>query len=409
MMSRMSKKHRVVIVGGGFGGVYTAKALSTSVHKHAIEVTLIDRDNYFLFTPLLHEVATGGLSPLSVTLPLREIFVGKCNVTVRHGEVANVDTENKKVQIGEKNIFYDTLVIATGAETAWHGVSGAREHALSLKTLPDARAIRTRIIDCFEEAMTTESEEKKRELLTFVIVGSGATGVEFAAELSDFTCGTLSKLYPLSSEEKKMISVKLLSHGPELLTQFPSDLRDIAEDVLKKKRIDVLFNAEATEVREHEIITSTGTIPTRTVVWTAGVEPRSPGQGGSLLHVRQTLQMVGQDNVFVVGDVSNIKGAEYPMLAQVAVEQGEHVAENIERQITGRELLPFEYKIRGMIASLGQWMAVGEIHGRHFHGRFMWWLWRTIYLFKFPSLRKRLRVATEWTINLFFSRDITKI
>lgn len=411
MMMSMKDTCRVVIVGGGFGGVYTAKALARSAHKKKIQVTLVDRENYFLFTPLLHEVATGGLSPLSVTLPLREVFSAHCNVAVHQGEVTEIDMEKKKVVLKDDELEYDSLVLATGAETNFRGVPGAKENTYPLKTLKDAAAIRDQVIDCFERATYVKSKEEKRELLTFAVVGSGATGVEFAAELADFTCGTLAKYYPLSSEDKKMISVKLLANGPEVLGQFPSKLRDIAEEVLKKKRIDIVFNSTAKEVTENGVVTEGGLIKTKTVVWTAGVKPGAPAgaPGEKRIEVLKTLEVKDHEGVYAVGDLSQVVPDGYPMLAQVASAQGEIVAENIERSLFDREHVEFEYKMKGMIASLGQWMAIGEIYGKNVHGRFMWWLWRTIYLFKFPSMRKRFKVAVEWTVNLFFPRDITKI
>lgn len=402
--------HHVVIVGGGFGGVYTAKALAHSAHTNQIKVTLVDRQNYFLFTPLLHEVATGGLSPLSVTLPLREIFYTHPNVDVWQGEVTTVDKVQKTVSVGGQTLSYDTLVLATGARTDFRGVEGAEKHAFSLKTLPDAAAIRGRIIDCFEEAAHAKTKEEKRALLTFSVVGAGATGVEFAAELVDFTCGTLARYYPLSETEKNMISVKLIVSGPEVLKQFPSRLRDVAEETLRRKGVEIVFNARAQAVNADRIQLSDGaSIPTHCVVWTAGVTPDAPvrdGVGG--VAVDEALRMKDVGDVYVIGDVARHPG-EHPMLAQVATRQAEVVARNIERSLFGREPEAFEFKLQGMIASLGQWNAVGDIKGKMLHGRIMWWLWRTVYLFKFPSWRKRIKVALEWTIGLFSARDTTKI
>jgi len=402
-------KHRVVIIGGGFGGVYTAKTLSKSIHRKKLEVILIDKENYFLFTPLLHEVATGGLSPLSVTLPLREIFSKACNVSVMQDEVLSVDLEEKQVVLKDRSVEFDSVVFATGAKTNFRNTEGARGYTLPLKNLLDAALIRNTIINNFEKAVYEKDKKEKKKLLTFVVVGGGATGIEFACELADFVKGTLLKYYPLSNEDKELLSVKLVVSGNEVLKQFPDESRKITQDKLIEKGVDIIFNRKASLVDGEGLKLSEGErIDSKAVIWTAGIEPQNVS-GESHMKVQKSLKLEGYDSAYAIGDVAVVSDKYYPDLAQVAVEQAFIVAYNIERSLLNQDPVDFDYKIRGMLASLGQWMAVGNVFGRNISGRFAWWLWRTIYLFKFPSWRKRIKVALEWTINLFYPRDITKI
>lgn len=434
----MEQRIRIVIVGNGFGGVYTAKHLHSLVERGLAEITIIGRANHFLFTPLLHEVATGGLSPTSVVEPLHEVF--------RHSNIRCLEMEVGKVDLTEQAVIgacrgtperipYDYLVIASGAETNSYGIKGVAEHAYTLKTLADAVAIRNRIIQAVEEASATTDAMKRKQLLSFAVVGAGPTGVEIVSEMIEFLEELVGDYYSKNLSLAD-ISVSLISAGPDIVAQFVPTLRKRALDILTAKKVKVLLNMAVCEVDEHGVVARCGTaepslLSAGTVVWVAGVKgtpvslveksgvvPVTVHPSGRLV-VSEQLQLPGYEQVFALGDAAtHLVGADarpLPMLAQVAEQEAEVVAANIkalvESRLSGRpaSLFPYKLHLKGMLLSLGQWQAVGDIYGFHFSGPLMWWVWRTAYLSKFLSWRKRCKIMFEWTINLFSPRDITRV
>jgi len=411
------QKKRVVIIGGGFGGVYVAKKLKKLAAKELIEVTLVNRTNYFLFTPLLHEVATGGLSPTSIAEPIREIF-RKTKIKFRQAEVLEIDFKNKKIKTDTGDLPYDFLVISTGASTKFHGITGAKEHSLTLKNLSDALKIRSKIIDSFEQASFESDPIKRQELLTFSIVGGGATGVELVAEISEFVFDTLLPFYCRTHCDKNDVRIVLISSSKEILPLFPMVLRDWALKILLRKNIEVFRGVRVSELSKGDIILTDQTrIISSNIFWTAGVSPQLPNFIGEVptesgrIKADKNLRIEGESSVFVLGDSALFLSEKEPltMSAQVTVQQAKTVANNVKNLIENKGLKSFKYRSQGELVSLGQWMAVGSMFGFKIKGRFAWWIWRTVYLFKFTSWRKRFRIAFEWTINLFYSRDITKI
>lgn len=413
-------KKKVVILGCGFGGMYAAKELLGAVKRGEIELAIINKTNYFLFTPLLHEVATGGLTAGSVSESIRNIFAGY-DVQIYEGDAEVIDPTTKSVSIAGRTIPYDYLVVTTGAKTNYYNTPGAAEHALELKDLDDALRIKSRIIERFEQAALATDSDEKRALLSFIIVGGGATGVELAGELIQF-CSLLAKRFFNHSQiSKKDITIALLTAGTEILTQFEPKLRSVAAAQLEQSGIAIRYNMQVTEVTPEGIRTKDGTAFTaRTVFWVAGVKPNLPVfASGDVVPISPTgriqtdeyMRVAGHAGVFAFGDAASKKdsnGKELPMLAQVASRQAPIVARNILALIHGKELTSYEWKSKGSLISLGQWFAVGEIYSMGIAGTFAWWMWRTVYLFKFPTWRKRLSIATEWTANIFFARDITK-
>ncbi len=429
------RRPHVVILGAGFGGVYVAKRLKRAVRNGEIDLTIINRTNSFLFTPLLHEVATGGLSPRTVAEPLREIFA-RTGVRIIQGQVESINSVGRRLSVrtGEHSLKldYDYLVIATGAETNFYGIPGAAENTLSLKSLKDAIKIRDRIIDAFEEAVVTEDEAKRRALLSFAIVGGGATGVEVAAELAEFIDGMVKRYYGdahcrvgdprhCRREEPK---VALIHAGKELLEQFAPSLRASVYRHLSQKGVAVMVEAVVTEVTAEGLKLASGTaIPAATIIWTAGVkasapvfEDVKPTLIGGRMAVDNYFRLLGSKDIFVLGDaaayVDQYGGSHQkplPQLAQVAEAQSETVAANVLASIRKQLLQDFHYESKGSMVSVGQWFAIGEIYSMHMAGRFTWWLWRTVYLFKFASWKKRIRIGFEWFIQMFFPRDITRI
>ena len=435
----MLKPH-IVILGAGFGGTYLAKKLLPHVKKGRIDVTIVNRTNYFLFTPLLHEVATGSLSPTSVAEPLREIFHGT-GVRIAQGTVESIDRTGKVVKLSghsrECIIPYDYLVIATGAETNYYGIPGAEKFAYPLKDLRDAARIRSRVIDAFEQAMLTADATERAALLSFVVVGGGATGVETAAELADLIQGMVRRYYshtkdcdPADSRHYKPEEprVVLIHTGPQVLQMFKPSLRAAAEKRLRESGVMLQLESTVTEVTNVGIKLSSGMmIPSHTIIWAAGVKAiiphfdgDQPALIGGRLAVDEYFRVNGDKHIFALGDAAGYvdreilaadptKTVTLPMLAQVASAESAAVARNLVASIREIQLSPFRYRSKGAMVSVGQWFALGEIFSLNIAGRLTWWMWRTAYLFKFASWKKRLRIAFEWTLELFYPRDITKL
>jgi NADH dehydrogenase len=437
----MLKPH-IVILGAGFGGTYLTKKLAPLVRAGKIEVTLVNRTNYFLFTPLLHEVATGSLTPTSVAEPLREIF-HKTDIHISQSSVEGIDIEKRTVRLSgahhthEQTVPYDYLVIATGAETNYYGIPGAEKHSYPLKNLLDAARIRSRIIDVFEQAIATADPTERARLLSFIVVGGGATGVEMAAELAEFVHTIVSRYYHVKKDcninfqggcRPEEPTIRLINTSGELLTMFPVSLRKIALERLKKNGVIVSLNTSVTEATKDGLKLSTGeTAFSSTVIWTAGVKPIVPPFVGitpqivaGRIAVDEFFRVGGHKHVFALGDVAGYTDRDIlstdptktkllPQLAQVASAQASTVAKNIIATIRGEKLTDFHYHSKGSMVSLGQWFALGEIYSLNIAGRITWWLWRTVYLFKFASWKKRIRIGFEWAFELVYPRDITKL
>ena len=408
---------KIVILGAGFAGIYGA--LSTlKACGDDVEITIVNRTNYFLFTPMLHEVATGGLGHHQVVESIRGI-VYRSKIQFLEAVIQFVDVEKKMVMTDHGSLAYDILVVALGATTNYFGTKGAEEHTLVLKDLMDAIRIRDTVIDKFEAASREKDPAKRRAMLSFVVVGGGATGVEYAAELAEFAERTLYKYYG-KEFSNECAGITLVHAGPSLLAPFSPKTQAYAAKSLEKIGVKVLLNAKVTEVDAGGIVLATGErIEAETVVWTAGVRPNVvPVTGGELpadasnrILTAATLLVSGRTDIFAVGDNAHVEGPDgkpYPMLAQVAERQAKHLGGNIRRALRGEKLEPFSYKLQGSLVSLGKWNAAGTIGGVDIHGAFAWFIWRTVYLFKFISKAKRIKIAADWTVALFFPRDVTR-
>lgn len=434
----MLKPH-VVILGSGFGGTYVAKKLVKHVAAGRIEVTIVNSTNYFLFTPLLHEVATGSLTPTSVAEPLREIFVNT-GIRLAQGTVESIDRHNKSIKLAghsDCRLTYDYLVIATGATSNYYNIPGAEKFTFGLKTLSDAARIRSQIIDAFERAILTKDPLERASLLTFVIVGGGATGVETAAELAEFIRGMAKRYYGATKDcdfndsrvcKPEEPVVHLVHMGKEVLEMFRPTLRQAAEKRLRHNGVVMHLSTSVTEVMSNGLKFADGTsVASNTIIWTAGVKPVIPHIEGEMpalvagrLAVDEYFRVNGEPSIFALGDVAGYvdrddlekdptKTKPLPMLAQVAEGEATIVARNIVSSIRQKPLVPFHYHSKGSMVSVGQWFAIGEIFSLHISGRFTWWLWRTVYLFKFASWKKRIRIGFEWALELIYPRDITKL
>jgi NADH dehydrogenase len=397
-------KTKIVIIGGGFGGVYTARNLYR-LYGDTAEITLINKQNYFLFTPLLHEVATGSLTPDSVMESLREIFLGT-SVTCVEDTVNSVDRTNKVVTTTNSSYKYDYLVVSTGAETNYFGIAGAQENSLTLKNVSDAILLRNHIIDTLEKSTQIKNTNK----ISFAIIGAGATGVELSAEIIEYARSILKSFYSDSLINENDIEVILITNTPQIISVFPEKMRILAQSILEKKGVNIITNATVTKVEKGLITFSDQTTLTvHTVIWVAGVKPSLSSISGitigpkGRMEVNEYLQSLEDQNIFGLGDSSGI----HPMLAQIAVQQAVTVANNIYAHNNGSEPSKFDTKIKGLLISLGKWNALGDIKGYTLNGPFMWFIWRTVYLFNYNSWKKRFEVAFEWVINLFIIRDIT--
>jgi NADH dehydrogenase len=421
-VARKPRKKRIVILGGGFGGVYAAIHLEKLMaRERTAEICLVSRDNFFLFTPMLHEIAASDLEITNIVNPLRKLLR---RVEVLVGSVNQIDLPNQRVLIsrGYRNrpqqIGYDHLVLALGSITNFHNLPGFSELALTMKALPDAIRLRAQILQRLEDANSESDPIDRQSLLTFVVAGGGFAGVETVAAVNDFLREALP-FYPNVGEE--MLRVILVHSRPVILPELGESLGRFAEKILARRRVEVRLNTRVKSMTESEVLLADGvSIPSRTLVWTAGTVP-SPiisslpcaKERGRLL-VNQFLGVPDWPNVWAVGDcafVPDIRnpGKSHPPTAQHAIREGEVVAQNIAAVLSGRPLKSFSFRTIGLLASIGRRMGVARIFGFNFSGFFAWWMWRTVYLSKLPGLDKKVRVAFDWTLDLLFPKDVCAV
>ena len=421
-VTRRPRKKRIVILGGGFGGVYAAIHLEKLLaRERTVEICLVSRDNFFLFTPMLHEIAASDLEITNIVNPLRKLLR---KVEVLVGDVHQIDLPAKRVVISRdfhnhpQRIAYDHLVLALGSVTNFYNLPGSAELALPMKSLSDAIRLRAQILRRLEEANSACDLANRKSLITFVVAGGGFAGVETVAALNDFVREALP-FYPNLCEE--MLQVLLVHSGPMILPELGEALGQYTEKVLARRGIDIRLNTRVKSVTQSMVTLANGTsIRSRTLVWTAGTLP-SPiissltcaKEQGRLL-VNQFLQLQDWPNVWAIGDcafVPDIRnaGKSHPPTAQHAMREGKIVAQNIVAALSGRSFRAFSFKTIGLLASIGRRMGVARIFGFNFSGFFAWWMWRTIYLSKLPGLDKKIRVAFDWTLDLLFPKDVCAV
>jgi NADH dehydrogenase len=415
----MASAIKILIIGNGFGGTYALKNLHKFFHEDTrVKLALVGEKNYFLFTPLLHEVATGGINPENIIEPIRKVL-GCCLDQFYLEKAEFINLKERTVKVENMLISYDYLVLAPGAQTNFYNIPGASDYTFALKSIDDAMKIKNHVISQMEHASHTDDAEKRKKILKFVIVGGGPTGVELAAELHELIKDNFSRYY--GKMAAKDSSVVLIQMGPELVPQFGVKMREKSLEVLRKKGIDVMLKTKVKEVTpSHILLDSNDTIFTETVIWVAGIKPAelkfddavAQTPDGKLI-VNEFLQLQNHKEVFVLGDMAAFKKPNsetyLPALAQVAEKEASAVANNIQLLISGEAPEPFSYRHAGDLISLGQWMAIGEVANFTFWGGIAWWIWRTVYLSKLISFRKKVRVALDWTINIFSPRDISQI
>jgi NADH dehydrogenase len=394
---------QVVIVGAGFGGLAVARAL----HRLPVDVTLVDRRNFTTFQPLLYQVATAGLNDADVAHPIRGLFHRQHNLHVRQGEVVAVDETRKVVRFAdEREVPYDHLVLAIGAVATWFGVEGAEEHGLPLYTLPDAVALRNHIIERFEAADADPGLVDQGEL-TFVVVGGGPTGVETAGALAELFAVVFRRDYPTLPVSRAR--VVLVEARDELLTPFSSASQRAALETLRGRQVEVRLGEAVDEVTpDHVRFASGEVLPTRTVIWAAGVRANPlaadlglPTVRSGRIQVAPDLSVPGHPGVWAIGDVAAANGPRgggpLPQLAPVAMQAGAHVANQIGRILEARPTQPFRFHDKGTMATIGRKSAVAELPpGIHLRGAIAWIAWLGLHLLYLAGLRNRLSVLLNW-------------
>jgi NADH dehydrogenase len=411
---RTRKDPRVVILGAGFGGLWAARSLA---HARA-EVTLLDRNNYHTFLPLLYQVAAAELAPEDIAYPVRSILRKLPNVHFFLADVQRIEFSSRTIATDGPAIGYDYLILATGSVTHFFGVPGAAEHAFPLKTLEQGITLRNQILCCFERALHEQDRDRRKRLLTFTIVGGGPTGVEFAGALAELIRGPQVKDYQqLDFHEVRVV---LLEAMQTLLSGLPKKLCTYAQDRLHRMGVELHLGAMVSEVTGHYVKLKDGTvISTETIVWTAGVrgDPRAllwelPTSAGGRVHVLPTLQLADHPEVFVVGDLVHVEklGRPLPMIAPVAIQQGTSAARNILRHMRGEAPVPFHYRDRGTMATIGRNAAVAHFAGFAVSGFAAWVVWLSVHLVKLIGFRNRLLVLINWAWDyLFYERAVRLI
>lgn len=410
---------RVVIIGGGFGGAYAAAELERRTGSD-VEIVLLDRNNYFVFYPLLVEAGTGSLHPRHAVVSIRSF---QRRGEFRMGNVLEVDTAARRVTYavpyveGVQTLDYDQLVVACGSVTRLPPVPGLAQHGHEMKSLSDAVALRDRAVMMLEAAEATSDPERRRALLHFVVVGANFTGVELAGEFF-VSLREAARRYRHVREED--CNLTLIEIGDRLLPQLDADLAEFARRDLSDRGVGVRLRTSVAEVREAGVVLSDGSwLPAATVVWTAGIAPSPllarlglPRNEHGYLPCDPTLRVSGADGHWAIGDAATVRGPDgtmYAATAQNALRMGVHVARNIARVLAGAAPEPFTFRPRGSIAALGCRTGVAKVLGVKLAGFPAWFLFRTTYLAKMPGFARKVRVAMDWTVDLLFRRDFVQL
>lgn len=416
----MPERHKVVILGGGFAGLYAALELEKALGKHAnVDVTLVNKENFFLFTPMLHEVAAGDLDPTDIVNPVRKLLR---RVSFYEATALKIDLRNKTVTIEHgvdehtHELGYDQIILALGSTTQFFDLPGVEEHALTMKSLIDAVRLRDHLIALMEETDTKCAGGEQRDLLSVIVAGAGFAGVETLASINDFLRHSIQSYRNLSEHDLRLT---LIHPGDVILPELSPELGDYAQRKLEERGVEVRPRSRVASYDGDMVQLTNGVkIPARTLIWTAGTMPhplietlpceRERGR----LKVSPELAVSGWPGVWALGDCALIPdvttGSFCPPTAQHALRQGKVVAHNVLAHAQGRQLRNFRFKTIGQLASIGRRAGVASILGINISGFLAWWMWRTIYLSKLPRLEKKLRVALDWTLDLLFARDLCR-
>ncbi len=413
---------KILILGGGFAGLYAAMELEKKLaREQGVQITLVNKDNFFLFTPMLHEVASCDLDMTHIVNPVRKLLK---KVQFFVGQVEEINLERKEVTVAHGYdhhthvMTYDHLVVALGSVTNFFNLPGLNDYALTMKSLGDAIALRNRVIQHLEEADTECAAQNREALLTFVVAGGGFAGVETLASINDFARSAL-RFYPNLKEE--MLRMILVHPGELVLPELGPKLGAYAQKQLEKRKIQVLSKSRVAAASEDSVTLQNGdVIKTNTLIWTAGVSANPileklpcKSERGRLL-ANEYLELPEWPGVWAVGDAALIHdpktGKFHPPTAQHAQREGKIVAYNILSRLYPEKYQkrPFSFSTLGQLATIGRRTGVANIMGMNFSGFIAWWLWRTIYLSKLPRLEKKIRVAFDWSLDLIFSKDLVQ-
>lgn len=411
-------KPRVVILGGGFGGMYAALEFERALARGAaLDVTLVNHDNFFLFTPMLHEVAASDLDITNIVSPIRKLLR---RVTFFHGEIEAIDLQHQRVGLSHgheqhcHSLPYDHLVLALGSTTNFFDIPGLADRAFTMKSLSDAIVLRNHLIANLEEADFECGGTLRASLLNFVVAGGGFAGVETIAAMNDFLREAVRFFPHLRAD---MLRIILVSSGAVILPELGTKLGTYAQRKLIEQKVEIHANCKVTVVTDQDVMLSDGTtVPTNTLVWTAGISPHAllntlpcPKEKGRVL-VNEYLEVPGWPGLWALGDCALVPdrktGAFHPPTAQHALREGRVAARNILATVRGDRMKPFLYSTLGLLAPIGRRTGVANILGVNFSGFIAWWLWRTIYLLKLPRFEKKLLVALDWTLDVLFSKDL---
>ena len=404
-----SPLERVVIVGGGFGGLQLARKLA----KADFQVVLIDKNNYHQFQPLFYQVAMAGLEPSSIVFPFRKLFQGRENMFIRMAEVTHVDTDARQLQTPLGHCNYDHLIVATGADTNYYGNEELQRNTLPMKSVVEALQLRNHILDDYEDALTTPGYDDRQELVDIVIVGGGATGVELAGSLAEMKTHVLPKDYPELHVEEEF-DIYLVQSGDSLLKGMSANSSEKALKYLEDLGVKVLLNSRVTAFDGRRVTFKDGSeIATQKVIWAAGIQgvplaglPEAAITYGNRLAVDRHNRITGLENVYAIGDVAYMEEPDFPkghpQVAQVAIQMGEHLAKNLRFKHLRREAWePFHYSDKGSMATIGRGRAVVDIPKPelHFGGVMAWLAWLVVHLFAILGTRNKIFVFLNWMYN----------
>lgn len=404
---------RVVIIGCGFGGLKLAKAINTTNYQ----IVIFDKNNYHTFQPLMYQVATAGLEADSIVYPIRKVFNKKENFHFRMADVLRIDADKRMIYTSIGELEYDYLVMATGAATNFFGNANFEKYSMPMKSLVEALNLRSVILQNFEKAINTSNLKEREALMSFVIVGGGATGVELAGALAELKRYILPKDYP--DLDIRRMQIHVIQGADRLLPGMSDKASSDSEKFLRKMGVNVWLDIRALDYDGFTLYTDKENFQAKTLIWTAGVKG-APTEGlnttmvsSNRVLVNEFNQVPGYQNVFAIGDVACIQSEAlpygHPMLASVAVQQGVQLAKNLNRLIQKKEIRPFVYKDKGTMATIGRNLAVVDMKSAKFSGWFAWILWMFVHLMLLVDFRSRLMVFVNWSWSYFFYDKGTRL
>lgn len=419
--SSVENPPKVVVLGGGYGGVYAALHLEKAARRGQIKLSLVSRDNFFLQQPLMAEVVSGSIQPLHIVNPIRRVARF---TDFQKAEIESIDVENRNVVVRYPghaqyhNLPYDHLIIAVGSSTDLSIMPGMAEHAIPFKTLGDAFYLRNHLISVMEMAEVEDDPEHKKELLTFVVVGGGYTGVEVVSEINSFVREAANSYMHIDPADARVV---LLHSRERILPELDEGLAQFGHRLLERDGIEVHLNSRIRGATPQSAMLNDGTIiPTRTLVAAIGSSPnpvlntlpcsRDPGRR---IVTDETLAVPDYPGLWAIGDCAAnpdiVGGGSCPPTAQYALRQAKHVAKNIMAQLEGRPTQPFRHRNLGVFVPMGEYSAAAQIMNLKLSGFLAWWLYRTYYLYQLPRIERKLKVVLDWTLELFFQRDIVQL